>query len=280
MTYREAAGRIAGLLREAGIENETAESMFLMEFACGADRGFYLLHQMDEMPGEQWEKYRDAAAKRCRRIPLQHLTGEQEFMGLPFLVNEHVLIPRQDTEILAEEAIKILKDDCGSGKKILDLCTGSGCIAVSLKTFCPETDVTACDISPEALAVAGRNAEYNHVEVEFLESDLFSGISGHFQMIVSNPPYIPSSVIPELMPEVRDHEPVRALDGGADGLYFYRKIIEECGDYLMPGGWLLFEIGYDQGAAVSEYMREHQFKDIEVIRDLAGLDRVVKGRRE
>lgn len=285
MTYREAARRIADQLKGAEIENESAESMFLMEYACGINRSFYLLHQMEEIPEEQWERYRDMARERCRHIPLQHLTGEQEFMGLSFLVNGHVLIPRQDTEILVEEALKILKGDLMSGRegqqgKILDLCTGSGCIAVSLKSFCPDFSVTACDISGEALAVAQENAKRNQTEIRFVESDLFSGISGIYDMIVSNPPYIPRDVIPTLMPEVREHEPVLALDGGTDGLDFYRKIISESPEYLARGGWLLFEIGYDQGKAVSGCMREHHFRDIEIIRDLAGLDRVVKGRRE
>lgn len=298
MTYREAVRRAAEQLKYAGIENEMAESMFLLEFACKTDRNFYLLHQMEEMEAGQWEMYQAAVKKRCKRIPLQHLTGEQEFMGLPFWVNSHVLIPRQDTEILVEEALKLLKQEENRRRapggepadsaveennrklSVLDLCTGSGCIAVSLKAFCPEMAVTACDISGEALMLARRNAERNHTEIRFLESDLFSGITGRFGMIVSNPPYIPSGEIPGLMPEVRDHEPLTALDGGADGLYFYRKIIEESAGYLFPGGWLMFEIGYDQGEAVSRCMREHHFTETEVVRDLAGLDRVVKGRRE
>lgn len=285
MTYREAARAIAAQIKGAGIENESAESMFLMEYVCGINRSFYLLHQMEEMPEEQWERYRDMARERCSHIPLQYLTGGQEFMGLPFLVNAHVLIPRQDTELLVEEALKILKRDFMNGKggqqgRILDLCTGSGCIAVSLKSFCPDLSVTACDISGEALEVARENAKRNQMEIRFVESDLFSGISGNYDMIVSNPPYIPRNVIPTLMPEVREHEPVLALDGGGDGLDFYRKIISESEEYLSAGGWLLFETGYDQGAAVSGYMRGHHFRDIEIIRDLAGLDRVVKGRRE
>lgn len=285
MTYREAARRIADQLKGAGIENESAESMFLMEYACGVSRSFYLLHQMEEMPETQWERYREAARKRCRHIPLQHLTGEQEFMGIPFLVNEHVLIPRQDTEILVEEALKIVNRDSDSGgngrrRNVLDLCTGSGCIAVSLKAFRRDLSVTACDISREALAVARENAKRNQTEIQFVASDLFSGISGNYDMIVSNPPYIPREVIPTLMPEVREHEPVLALDGGPDGLEFYRKIVYNSQEYLTAGGWLLLEIGYDQGKAVSGYMRENYFRDIEVIRDLAGLDRVVKGRRE
>lgn len=293
MTYREAKMEVMRHLKDAGIENELAESGFLMEFVCQTDRSFYLLHQMEEMPKEHQKAFFELAAQRCSHIPLQYLTGEQEFMGISFKVNEHVLIPRQDTEILVEEACRILrgwKETCpdnakyafnekGTDLRVLDMCTGSGCIAVSLKAFCPEIQITGCDISPKALAVAKENAALHHLDVEFAESDLFSGISGKYHMIVSNPPYIPRDVIPTLMPEVREHEPVRALDGMADGLYFYREIISRCSDYLLPEGYLLFEIGYDQKEAVTEMMKKQNFTDIEVLADLAGLDRVVKGRR-
>jgi release factor glutamine methyltransferase len=281
MTYREMRMKTAGMLHEAGIENEAAESWFLMEFACGIDRSFYFLHEADEMSPEDEQKLSELAQRRCSHIPLQHLTGEQEFMGLPFWVNEHVLIPRQDTEILVEEALKkIPKADAKKGPyRVLDLCTGSGCIAISIASFCPHTEVSACDISREALLVAQRNGQRNGVSVQFVQSDLFSQIHEKYDMIVSNPPYIPSAVIPTLMPEVRDFEPKGALDGMEDGLFFYRKIVRESLDYLMPHGELLFEIGHDQAQAVSDLMRENNFYDIKVIKDLAGLDRVVTGRR-
>lgn len=283
MTYRGARQKAAGMLREAGIENETAESGFLMEAACGADLSFFLLHQMEEMPEADQQAFFELTKKRCRRIPLQHLTGTQEFMGLAFRVNEHVLIPRQDTELLAEEALKEIADRKRQGalpvRRILDMCTGSGCIAVSLKHFCPEAEITGCDVSVEALKIAKENAADHHAEVSLVQSDLFSCIGGNYDMIVSNPPYIPSGVIRDLMPEVRDHEPRLALDGSTDGLLFYKKIIKESVSHLEPGGMLLFEIGYDQGKQVSDLMREHGFTDIEIIPDLAGLDRVVKGRR-
>ncbi|MCC8029346.1 MAG: peptide chain release factor N(5)-glutamine methyltransferase [Lachnospiraceae bacterium] len=330
MTYRDARVRAAGRLREAGIENERPESEFLLEFACGLSLNDYLLHQGDEMPPEQERIFRELIEKRCRRIPLQHLTGEQEFMGLPFYVNEHVLIPRQDTELLVEEAICLIENgqntasvygkdlrlyaenssetgiapencrqDCTGaengagtenstgtedsretrGVRVLDLCTGSGCIAVSLKKFCPDVTVTGSDISAEALRVAVKNAARSGADVRFVQSDLFSDLTGQFHLILSNPPYIPTDVIPTLMPEVRDHEPCLALDGSPDGLFFYRKIIEDADRYLFPGGCLLFEIGYDQGEAVSELMRDAGYTEIEVVQDLQGLDRVVKGRR-
>lgn len=278
MTYREARDKVSGMLAGAGVENETAESWFLMEHACGTERSFYLLHQQEEMPEGELQAYLELAEKRCQRIPLQHLTGEQGFMGLPFFVNEHVLIPRQDTEILVEKALQILKN-MEESPRVMDLCTGSGCIAVSIKAYQKNAVVEGFDISREALNVAERNASDNHTEVKFVQSDLFYEAEGRYDMIVSNPPYIPSAVIPTLMPEVRDHEPVGALDGMEDGLYFYRKIVAESGAYLQPGGYLLFEIGAEQGAAVSGMMREYEFEEIEVIPDLAGLDRVVKGRR-
>ena len=278
MTYREARDKVSGMLAGAGVENETAECWFRMELSCGADRSCYLLHQQEEMPEDELQAYLELAEKRCQRIPLQHLTGEQEFMGLPFFVNEHVLIPRQDTEILVEKALQILKN-MEESPRVMDLCTGSGCIAVSIKAYQKNAVVEGFDISREALNVAERNASDNQTEVKFVQSDLFSEAEGRYDMIVSNPPYIPSAVIPTLMPEVRDHEPVGALDGMEDGLYFYRKIVAESGAYLKPGGYLLFEIGAEQGAAVSGLMREYEFEEIEVIPDLAGLDRVVKGRR-
>ncbi len=284
MTYRDAVIWAAEKLNIAGIENETAESRFLMEYACRIDLSFYLLHQSEEMAEEDKLRFCALVKERCKLFALQHLTGTQEFMGLPFSVNEHVLIPRQDTEVLVEEALKILHRQCEEWEnipcRVLDLCTGSGCIAVSLKALCPEVSVCGADISAEALDIARKNAARNHVNVSMIESDLFSALRDTFFMIVSNPPYIPSGEIPSLMPEVRDHEPLLALDGESDGLAFYRRIINESAGYLMPGGWLRFEIGCVQGEAVSELMRRNDFIDIEVISDLAGLDRVVKGRRK
>lgn len=278
MTYREARMQAAKQLAAAGVENEAAESWFLMEAVCGISRSFYLLHEQEAMDPVQEQVYFALTGQRCGRMPLQYLTGEQEFMGLPFCVNEHVLIPRQDTEVLVEEAIRVIQKEMPKAA-VLDLCTGSGCIGISIQSFCSNTQVTAADISEDALKVAQKNAKENQVPVEFVHSDLFKEISGSYDMIVSNPPYIPSKVIETLIPEVRDHEPIKALDGKEDGLYFYRRITEESVAYLKPGGYLLYEIGHDQGEAVSSYMRENGFDEIEVIRDLAGLDRVVRGRR-
>ena len=194
-------------------------------------------------------------------------------MGYPFYVDEHVLIPRQDTETLAEEALKVLKP----GMQVLDLCTGSGCILISLMKMCEGLYGTGSDISEEALEVARKNACRLEVNATFIRSSLFEHISGRYDLIVSNPPYIRTSVIQELQEEVRLHDPFIALDGKEDGLYFYREIIKAGGGYLKPGGYLMFEIGYDQGTEVASLMEKHGYRNIMVKKDLEGLDRVVSG---
>ena len=194
-------------------------------------------------------------------------------MGYLFYVDEHVLIPRQDTETLVEEALKVLKP----GMEVLDLCTGSGCILISLMKMCEGLYGTGSDISEEALEVARKNACRLEVNATFIRSSLFEHISGRYDLIVSNPPYIRTSVIQELQEEVRLHDPFIALDGKEDGLYFYREIIKAGGGYLKPGGYLMFEIGYDQGTEVASLMEKHGYRNIMVKKDLAGLDRVVSG---
>ncbi len=279
------------MLGSAGIEYADQESRLLMEYVCQADLGFYLLHADEKMPEDPTERFFSLVEERCRRVPLQHLTGEQSFLGLPIRVNAQVLIPRQDTEILAEEAIRTVRE-ADHPLRVLDLGTGSGCLAIAIKSFCPESEVSGSDICSQALKTAADNAAANSVEIRWILSDLFSAVEGQFDLIVSNPPYIPSGVIDTLMPEVRDHEPRLALDGGPDGLAFYRQIIDACGfhsqsgcsysepdrSFLCPGGSLLLEIGADQAEAVTALLKEQGFEDIRVIRDLAGEDRVVTGR--
>lgn len=264
-------------LQNAGITEWDLDAWYLLEHVTGVSRSQYFLEPEREVSPEQAETYRKLIEKRSAHIPLQHLTGEQEFMGLTFKVNEHVLIPRQDTEVLVEEALKYVRD----GMDILDVCTGSGCILLSVlklgEKMCRGTlNGTGVDLSEEALQVAEENARELQVEVAFLHSDLFTEVKGQYDMILSNPPYIEKAVVETLEAEVRDHEPRMALDGGEDGLDFYRKIAEESVQYLKTGGRLLFEIGYDQGEAVSSLMKEH-FAEVRVIQDLAGLDRVVSG---
>ena len=236
-------------------------------------RSHYLAYPDEIISHDQEEQYRASLVKRERRIPLQQITGEQEFMGLSFYVNEHVLIPRQDTEILVEETAKFLRD----GMQFLDLCTGSGCILLSLLHLKPGVEGTGVDLSPEALKVAEKNRERLGAKAALIQSDLFDKIESAFDVIASNPPYIKRAEIETLMDEVRLHEPYMALDGHEDGLYFYRKIAEEAPKYLRAGGGLFLEIGCDQGACVAELLRQQGFADVKVVKDLAGLDRVVEG---
>ena len=340
------------ILKNAGIVEADLDAWYLFEQSFGISRAQYFLCARENIVGstaqkiavqeqhrdllesgnalecaELWLKeklsvYESALKKRVARIPLQQIIGRQEFMGLTFFVNEHVLIPRQDTETLVELVLQEQKDKDIS---ILDMCTGSGCIAVSLKKLGGYAHVEGADISEESLKVAKRNSEeilenndvnndavssrteqiqnctnltnnqnkqdnseermvseaskLSQAGVTFRHSDMFSNFpeTEQFDVIVSNPPYIPSAVIEELEPEVRDHEPRGALDGTADGLYFYRILAEECAKHLTPGGHVYFEIGYDQGMAVKELLDNHGFKDTRVIQDLAGKDRVVCG---
>lgn len=273
MTYGEALKQGTEYLDGCGIVEAAVDAWYLMEYCCGMSRTRYLLEKRSSMSSQQQERYQGLLEQRGRHIPLQHITGEQEFMGLTFQVNDQVLIPRQDTEVLVEEALKVLKP----GRKVLDMCTGSGCIIISLMKFCQGLEATAVDLSAGALEVAAKNAKRLEVTVDFRQSDLFEQVDETFDVIVSNPPYIPTDVIAHLMEEVRVHDPRMALDGKADGLYFYRKIIGESGQYLNAGGWLMFEIGCEQGEAVATMMREKQFTKVSVIKDLAGLDRVVIG---
>ena len=274
MTYQEAVKNGEKVLNLANISDAKVDAWMLFEMACKVDRNFYYLHMDEDITAEQQKEYEIALKKRAEHIPLQYITGEQEFMGLKFKVNSNVLIPRQDTEVLVEEALKRIQP----GMRVLDMCTGSGCIAVSIAKNVPHIEMHAVDISKQALNVAKDNAKLNEVSVEFERSDLFDHVAGKYDVIVSNPPYIPTSEIPKLMPEVGSFEPVEALDGKEDGLYFYRKIIAECKDYLNPDGMIFFEIGYEQGADVSALLQEAGFSQVAVVKDLAHLDRVVFGK--
>lgn len=260
-------------LAAAGVEEAAVDAWLLFSYDKKVDRTWYLLNRTQRASGEEQEVYLKLIARRCERVPLQHITGEQEFMGLPFRVTPDVLIPRQDTEVLVEECLRHL----APGNIFLDLCTGSGCILVSLLHYAKGTFGTGADLSGKALAVAKGNVEANGVEARLVQGDLFEPVTGTFDLIVSNPPYIASAEIETLTPEVREHEPRMALDGTADGLFFYRRIVQESPSYLKEGGWLCMEIGYDQGAAVQQLMEARGFVTVSVIKDLAGLDRVVSG---
>ena len=270
MIYKEGAET----LEHAGIPDAKLDAWYLLEYVTGISRASYFGDPKREVPKEQAESYREVILRRAGHIPLQHITGEQEFMGYTFLVNPDVLIPRQDTETLTEEALKFTKP----GMKVLDMCTGSGCILISLLKSCPGLKGTGCDISEKALKMARENGRRLQVEASWIQSDLFEQISERFDLIVSNPPYIRTGVIEELQEEVRLHDPWIALDGKKDGLYFYRRIIAESTGYIRDNGAMMFEIGHDQAEDVVRLMEEAGYTQIRVKKDLAGLDRVVTGR--
>lgn len=278
MTYREVYQEGVKVLTEAAIAEAALDARLLLEYVCKTDRNTLLAHGDREVTGEEQEQYLETIARRAAHVPLQHITGEQEFMGLTFAVNNKVLVPRQDTEVLVEEVMRNLHD----GMQILDMCTGSGCILLSLLQYSNDCTGVGVDLSADALAVARGNYERirqqkPEMEASFLESDLFTKVEGRYDIIVSNPPYIRSDVIPNLMPEVRDYEPMMALDGTEDGLFFYREITKKAKDYLNRGGMLYYEIGCDQAEEVCAIMETEGFREIEVVKDFAGLDRVVYG---
>ena len=272
MTFEGALEYGKGILRDADVADCELDAWYLMEYACKMDKSWYYMHSTDDMENGKFLEYELLLKKRAERVPLQYITGSQEFMGLEFKVNSHVLIPRQDTETLVEEALKMLEP----GMSVLDLCTGSGCVIISLlrqkKLF-----GTASDISKQALLIAKENAKNNRVEVQLVRSNLFQNIIGKYDMIIANPPYIPTETIASLMPEVKNFEPVEALDGGEDGLDFYRQIVKKSGQFLKSNGYLCLEIGHDQGGRVAFLMEETGYRNVKVIKDLAGNARVVRG---
>lgn len=276
-TLRELLAWGCRKLQDAGVPDGDQDAWILMESVFKIEKSYYFIHGDDKIDLNLQKKYEELIAKRAERIPVQYLTGKTWFMGYEFLVNPHVLIPRFDTEILVEEAKKHVKTGC----RLLDVCTGSGCILLSLLAECPQQiqQAVGVDLSLEALQVANANNKQMGLNATFMESDLLTKVEGMYDLIVSNPPYIATKEIETLMPEVRDHEPMMALDGKEDGLYFYRKIVAQAQQHLTPGGWLCFEIGYDQGEALQKMMLQAGYEQVTVIKDLAGLDRVVKGQK-
>ena len=274
MTYREAIVLGEKNLQQADIADAKTDSWLLLAMACKIDHTYYYMHIDEEMSEEQVREFEVLIKKRAERVPLQYITGEQEFMGLTFHVNSNVLIPRQDTETLVEEALKVIKP----GMKVMDMCTGSGCVLISILKNAHDVEGIGYDISKQAINVAKENAKFNEVPAVFERSDLFEDVvENDFDVIVSNPPYIPTDLVATQMPEVSQFEPREALDGKGDGLYFYSKILEQCKNYMKQDGYILFEIGCEQGDAVSTMMRLAGFSEVHVIKDLARNDRVVMG---
>lgn len=274
MQYREIYRHGVSALQRAGIEEAALDARLLLEEVCGTERTALYAHGERKLTQDEEAQYLEKINRRAERIPLQHILGRTEFMGLTFAVNKNVLCPRPDTEVLAEEVLKHLHD----GMRILDIGTGSGCILLSLLHYSNDCRGVGVDISAEALQVARANAERLAGErADFVMGSLFENVEGKFEIIVSNPPYIRSGEIAGLMPEVRDYEPHTALDGGEDGLFFYREITAKAKDYLPGGGMLFYEIGCDQGEAVKRIMEDAGYREIEIIKDFSGLDRVVWG---
>ena len=265
-------------LLECEIEDANLDAWLLLEYVSGISRSWYFIHEDEEISEDDIEEYQILIEQRGKHIPLQQLTKEAYFYGMKFFVNENVLIPRQDTEVLVEQVLSLSKGK--ENLKLLDMCTGSGCILLALLANLKQASGTGVDLSEKALEVAQRNGEELGIEVSWVQSDLFDKVSGSYDIIVSNPPYIETSVIEGLMDEVKLYEPRMALDGTEDGLFFYREITMQAGKYLKNNGILAFEIGYNQGKAVSEFMKENGYKEVQVLQDLAGLDRVVTGRIE
>ena len=268
-------------LKAAGKEAYAFEAELLLEKAAGLNRTALFLRGEEVLSEEVLAVYEGFLQEREQGRPTQYILGEWEFMGLPFSVGEGVLIPRADTEVLVETILERQQKE--SIKSILDIGTGSGCIPISLGHYGKFEHIMAVDISQKALGYATKNAHDNQIKIDFYESDLFTNLpaewKGNLDAIVSNPPYIPKKDIEELMTEVKDFEPMNALDGGEDGLDFYRAIVEQGRDWLKDGGWLFFEIGYDQGEDLRNLLHEFGYTEVEIRQDLAGLDRVALGRK-
>lgn len=276
MRYKDFYEKGIMKLERAGITEAKLDARLLLEYACGTDHSTLYAHPDKEVSDEEASKYEELLSRREKREPVAYILGKWDFMGLSFNVSKDVLIPEQDTEVLVEEALRY----CEDGMRVLDLCTGSGCIALSILNYTNDTNAVCTDISEDALVVAQNNAKSLGFtdRAEFIKTDLFPDEgTGKFDVIVSNPPYIETAVIDTLAPEVKDYEPMLALDGSSDGLAFYRRIVSKAGEYLFSSGYLIMEIGYDQAEAVKALLTENgKYHDIEVIKDYAGNDRVVR----
>lgn len=284
ISYREAVLEAADKLKKSGVDNPQYDSQELLMSVANMNRTAYLLHCEENIEDKLYTAFDKLVKRRADREPLQHILGYTYFWGRKYLVNKNVLIPRQDTEVLVEKALECI----GTGDSVLDMCTGSGCIIITLACEKKLSRAVGVDLSKKALEVAKENAARLLADVEWIESDLFQQIyppvkkdiskNTLYDVIVSNPPYIERNVIDMLSDEVRRFDPLIALDGGEDGLLFYRQITEQSVNYLKIGGWLLYEIGSSQSRQVKDIMSANGYEDIRIVKDLAGLCRVVMGR--
>ena len=276
MKLSELYGLFVDTLNKSGFAEAESDSRLIFEYIAGIDRVKLTLEGDRELEPGIEEKLKAALDMRLTHMPVQYITGYQNFMGLEFMVSKDVLIPRMDTETLVEEVLRLGL----SNVRVLDICTGSGCILLSILKYVYGSSGVGVDISDGALGVAKANSEALGIDATFIKSDMFENIpkDERFDIVVSNPPYIRSDVIGTLMSEVKDYEPLLAVDGREDGLKVYRSIADRAPEYLNNGGMLFLEIGYDQGAEVSALLSAAGFMDVEVIKDLSGLDRVVSGR--
>lgn len=276
MTHRQILAQAVEKLKTAGITEADNDARLLWEYAFNMSRTGWLMYADCEADAGKIPVYEEYIERRASHEPLQYIEGKAYFMGLEFMVNDSVLIPRFDTEVLVDNALKCIPEN----SQILDVCTGSGCIAISLSVLGGHK-VTGVDISKAALEVAESNRIHNSADkVSFYHSDMFSAVDGVYDCIVSNPPYIRTADIDALDHEVKVCEPMLALDGHDDGLFFYRILAKESGKYLRENGLLMVEIGCDQAEDVMKLFRDNNYTDIRVIKDLAGLDRVVCGWRK
>ena len=264
----------AKMLAQAGIDEAELDARYILEYITGLNSAQYFINSEDIIEKDKAEEFFRLIERRSKRIPLSYVIGTRDFFGLTFKVDENVLIPEQETELLVEEVIKH-----SEGKSVLDMCTGSGCIAISIALFGKPSKVAASDISEKALEVARENAKSIKAgEISFIQGDMFENVTDKFDIIVSNPPYIETGEIDELMPEVRDYIPRLALDGDIDGLKFSRIISKEAVKQLNQNGRIFYEIGYNQSRAVASILFENGFTDITVIKDYSGLDRIVMAK--
>ena len=264
----------AKMLTQAGIDEAELDAGYILEYITGLNSAQYFIHSEDIIEKDKAEEFFRLIERRSKRIPLSYVIGTRDFFGLTFKVDENVLIPEQETELLVEEVIKH-----SEGKSVLDMCTGSGCIAISIALFGKPSKVAASDISEKALEVARENAKSLKAgEISFIQGDMFENVADKFDIIVSNPPYIETREIDELMPEVRDYIPRLALDGDIDGLKFYRIISKEAVKKLNKNGRIFYEIGYNQSRAVASILLENGFTDVKIMKDYSGLDRIVMAK--